>query len=406
VRPTDAGSRGLLLPAAAFALTRVWLLLIPFGLIPYLGGTLVINDVTIYADWARILQTWSFPIGDEMWQYPPLAGPVFALGALVPPDPTVGLVLVILGFDTAVFAVLARAVVRGGRTEGLWAWVAAAMLVGPVWLTRFDVVPALFAVLALLAIARPVRSGIWMGVGAMLKVWPALLLVAVPRRRLWKAAAAFAVTVGAIVAILHVLFDGVGAFTSEQRARGLQVESVPAWFFLVAHHLGWNRDFVYRYGAMEVDAAGTEVAALVVTVVGILGLLGLALARLSGRLETALPADVALATVLVSIVTSRVLSPQYLVWVAAIAAVCLLDPRTRMTPVVLTLMGVAALGQVLYPMHYSLLLSDSLVGLGLQTIRMVLLLGATGWSLWRLFRKPPAPADIRVDPVEEVGQPA
>ncbi len=57
MRPTAAGGRGLLLPTAVFALSRLWLFLVPFGLVPYLGGTLVINDVATYADWARVLQT-------------------------------------------------------------------------------------------------------------------------------------------------------------------------------------------------------------------------------------------------------------------------------------------------------------------------------------------------------------
>lgn len=401
----ELARRWWLLPTLVFVLTRVWLLLVPFGWIPYLGGTLVINDVTLYEQWAALLQTGQFPVGDQMWQYPPLVGPVLALGALIPPDPTLGLVLLMLLADVATFGVLLRAVGRGGAVDGLWAWIAAAMLIGPVWLTRFDVVPALFAVLALLSINRPVRSGILLAAGALLKVWPVLLLLSVPRKALGRAAAAFAATSLAILVTLLLTMQGAGSFASEQRARGLQIESVPAWLFLVGHHLGLSRTFVYRYGAMEVQAAGTAIVALVFTGLTVIGLAVFAWLRMTGRLDGVAPADIALVVVLFSMVTSRVLSPQYLVWVAAIAAVCLLDRDTRMRPIIVVLIPVAALGQLLYPMHYDWLMSDGFSGLILQSARVLLLVMATGWGTWRLLRTAQV-SPVGVDTREQVRQAA
>lgn len=403
---TSSAHRWWVLPTAIFALTRMWLFAIPFGLVPYLGATLVINDVTLYEQWATMLQSGQFPVNDQMWQYPPLIGPVLAFGALIPPDPTLGLVLLILAFDTATFIVLMRSVARGAAMDGVWVWIAAAMLVGPVWLTRFDVVPSLFAVLALLAMNRPVRSGIMMAIGALLKVWPALLLISVPRRSLGKALTAFLATGMALLVTLLFTMQGAGSFATEQRARGLQVESIPAWLFMVGHHLGLDRTFVYRYGAMEVEAPGTGGVAAAITLITFLGLAALAALRLTGRLDHVPPADIALVVVLFSMVTSRVLSPQYLVWVAAIAAVCLLDPATTMRPIVAILMPVAALGQILYPMHYDWLLSDGLTGLAIQTVRVALLVVAMAWASWRLIRRPRLPDPVGVEPVEQVGQTA
>jgi Glycosyltransferase family 87 len=395
------------LPTVAFALTRLWLIAIPFGYISYLGGTLVINDVTLYENWADILQEGRFPVGDPMWQYPPLVGPLLAAGALIPPDPTLGLVLLMLAFDATIFFVLMRSAKAGSSVEGVWAWIAAGMLIGPVWLTRFDVVPALFAVLALLWINRPVRSAAMMALGALFKVWPVLLLISVPRHKLAKAVASFAATAAAALGVLILTFDGAGAFASEQRARGLQIESMAALPFMIGHHFGWDRTFIYRYGAMEVEAQGTQMVALIVTIAALVALGSIAVLRLTGRLDHAAPADIALVVVLVSMITSRVLSPQYLVWVAAISAVCLLDRRTAMRPVIVMLMPVALLGQVLYPMHYNWLMSDTEVrGLILQSARIALLVAATGWGTWRLLRRPSATADVRVDAVEQIGQPA
>jgi hypothetical protein len=334
-------------------------------------------------------------------------GPLLAAGALIPPDPTLGLVLLMLAFDAAVFFVLMRSARTGSSVEGVWAWIAAGMLIGPVWLTRFDVVPALFAVLALLWINRPVRSAAMMALGALFKVWPVLLLISVPRRQLAKASVSFAATAAAVLGVLILTFDGAGAFASEQRARGLQIESLAALPFMIGHHFGWDRTFIYRYGAMEVEAQGTQMVALVVTVAALVALGAIAVLRLTGRLDHAAPADIALVVVLVSMITSRVLSPQYLVWVAAISAVCLLDRRTAMRPVIVMLMPVALLGQVLYPMHYNWLMSDTEVrGLILQSVRIALLVAAAAWGAWRLLKRPSTTTDVRIDAVEQVGQPA
>jgi hypothetical protein len=395
------------LPTAVFVLTRLWLIAIPFGYISYLGGTLVINDVTLYEMWAEILQQGRFPVGDPMWQYPPLVGPLLAVGALIPPDPTLGLVLLMLAFDAAVLLVLMRSARAGSSMEGVWAWIAAGMLIGPVWLTRFDVVPALFAVLALLWINRPVRSAAMMAIGALFKVWPVLLLISVPRRQLAKASVSFAATAAAVLGALILTFDGAGAFASEQRARGLQIESLAALPFMIGHHFGWDRTFIYRYGAMEVEAQGTQMVALGVTVAALVALGAIVVLRLMGKLDHAAPADIALVVVLVSMITSRVLSPQYLVWVAAISAVCLLDLRTVMRPVIVMLMPVALLGQVLYPMHYNWLMSDTDVrGVVLQAARIGILVAAAAWGAWRLLRRPASTAAVRVDSVQQIRQPA
>jgi hypothetical protein len=399
-------SRWWLLPSLAFVATRIWLILIPFGLIPYLGGTIVINDVTLYAQWAELLRGGQFPIDDPMWQYPPLIGPVLALGSLIPPSPTVGLVMLLLAADTATFIVLMRSVSRGGDVEGAWAWIAAGMLIGPVWLTRFDVVPALFAVLGLLAMARPVRAGAWLAVGALFKVWPLLLMVAVPRRSWPKAILGFVVTAASMLIAVLITMDDAGSFASQQAARGLQIESVPALVFLVGWHLGWPRTFEYRYGAMEVMAQATQTVALIATAVGFASLAALAIWRLLGRLDARLPADIALVVVLLSMATSRVLSPQYLVWVAAIAAVCMLSRDTVMRPVIVLLMPVAALGQLLYPMHYNWLMSDDAGELLVQVARIVLLLTATGVAVWRLLRTGDRMPQVGVQSVEKIGQAA
>ena len=133
----------------------------------------------------------------------------------------------------------------------------------------------------------------------------------------------------------------------------------------------------FRYGAMEVDLPITIPLGLAITVAGfaVLGIFGVL--RLMGRLEHLSPADVALAALLVSLVTSRVLSPQYSVWVAGVAAVTFLDPNSRMRTVVWLLVPSVLVTQAIYPIGYGSFLGGAWWAVALQSIRIVLLVWAT-----------------------------
>jgi len=357
------------------------------GVVPYPDGPSVINDVKLYAEWSSLLVTGRFPIGDDMWQYPPGAGIVFALAALLGSNPVAAFVGIALACDLATMVVLAIAGRR--RRVGLnaaWAWIIGALLVGPVWLARFDVVPTLAAVVALVLIARPVWSGAAAAAGTLLKVWPGIMLIALPRRSLPKGILGFVAMSAAILIAVLLWSAGGVSFLGEQGARGLQVESVGALPFMV-----WNVftevPTEFRFGAMEVDVAATIPLGLAITLAGfaVLGLLGVL--RLLGRLESLGPADVALVALLVSVVTSRVLSPQYSVWIVGVAAVTFLDPGSRMRRIVWLLLPSILVTQVIYPYGYGSFLNGDWWAVLLQVTRVGLLLAATAIGLAVILRQ-------------------
>ena len=185
----------------AWVLSRILLVCWTTGTLPYPDGPLVINDVKLYAEWSNLLVTGRFPIGDDMWQYPPGAGVIFALAALLGSNPVAAFIGIALACDLAIAVIL---IVSGGRRQaGLgaaWAWVIGGLLVGPVLVARFDVVPTLAAVGALVLVARPVWSGAASAAGALLKVWPALMLIALPRRSLPRGIIGFVVS-GALILV-------------------------------------------------------------------------------------------------------------------------------------------------------------------------------------------------------------
>jgi len=374
-----------------WALSRAILLLIPLGIVAYPSGDRVADDVTLYTMWSEIISSGAYPTGDPMWQYPPLAGFVFWLGTSLTTNPLIGFELLALGADATLFGVLFARGWRNRRFTGAWAWVIGGAAIGPVLLTRFDIFPTLFAVLALLAAARPVRAGVLLGVGTLLKLWPILLVIAWQRRRLPPLLAAVAATTVGGMLVLATHGPGVLSFLSEQRNRGLQIESVGAAPFVLARMIGADVPTEYRFGCMEVATRSASIVALIVSLVGVVGLAMIAYRRFRGGLDSVPVADLALTIVLVSIATSRVFSPQFMIWVAGIAAACLLNPRTLMRPVIALLLPTAILGQCVYPGLYGQMITGVPLGASLQLLRIALLVTATCWALVRVWGAPPHP---------------
>lgn len=362
---------------AIWLVLRLVALAIIIGWIPWPE---LVNDLTIYGTWVTdSLGFGRFPT-DEMWQYPPLAGPVFVAGAWLPGQ-RLGFALLFLAFDAAIMAMLARQAGRTGLAGGTRLWALLPLIVGPLILARFDVVPTAFAVAAVLAAAHPAASGGLAATGAWLKIWPLLVLAAVRRRDLPRAALGVLGASAVIAGVLAVTTEDPMSFLAGQRDRGLQIESLAAWPFLVARALGAPVEVIYRYGAHEVEATGVDLVARGATLATLVLLALVAVQRLRGALETLSGADVALATVLFSVATSRVFSGQYFIWLLALAAVCLADPGSRMRRTIWLLIAAGLATHLVYPWLYSALLDGSPIAVVAQTVRVGLTLAATGTAL-------------------------
>jgi len=296
--------------------------------------------------------------------------------------------LAILVVDAVVMAALlwTRWHRAGTSWAGPWLWALAGVIVGSIMVVRFDVVPTAFAVAAVLLATRPVWSGVSAALGLTVKVWPAFMLLAIPRRGLPKALAAFALTTLIVLGAFSILSQGSLSFLANQQARGLQVESVGALPYVAFQLFGGEVAFGLEYGSIQVLMNGTEAVGLAITVVGLVLLALVAALRLFGRLEPVPPGDVALAVMLVSVATSRVYSPQFNVWLIGIAAVAVLDRASRMRPAVGTLIAVCLLTQVVYPWSATQLVTGEFVAIAAQSLRIVGLLAATVLALVPVLR--------------------
>jgi hypothetical protein len=379
-----------LLMSAGWAASRALLLWTVFGP-AQIAGVQVTHDVSsIYQHWYEVLRGGTFPQSDVTWQYPPLAGPMMLAPGLLPFDYLHSFVVLAVACDAAITVALARA---GSRSPlrgpaGAWYWIGGMPLVGPTVYARYDVFATAVAVAALLTAARSARaSGALAGLGALLKVWPALVLVGTPpgprTRRSWTSAALSA----AVPGLAALAVPGAYSFLTGQKDRGVEVESMGGLVFQAARHLGWHGVARYHYGSMEflgpyVHAVGR--ASLLLTLAACAWV---ALWRLRARTwGVATPFDAALTVVLLFVVTSRVISPQYLVWLVGLAAVCLTARQTAQRPVAVLVLLASALTALEFPVLFLRLADGQLPAVAVLALRNLLLAAAAVLSCVRLWR--------------------
>ncbi|QDY76370.1 glycosyltransferase family 87 protein [Streptomyces qinzhouensis] len=398
--------------AAGWLLTRAVLLLCVFGVVTVPGPDVTSDVSVIYRGWYEVLRTGAFPLSDVTWQYPPAAALAILSPAVLPfLDYATAFFVLALLCDAVVLVLLLGAARRAGRSvRGVWVWVAGVPLLGPTAYARYDLMVTAVAVAALLAgVRRPRLMGALVALGALVKVWPVLLLTGVDRARVWWAAAVTAAAV--LVASLAV--PGAFGFLGHQRDRGTEVESLGALVFHVWRLLGdWDGQVLLNYGSLEFLGPYVPLVSRAALVLAAAALAWLVLWRLRAAAAGApgpegagpgVVADAAFTAVLLFTVTSRVISPQYLLWLVGLAAVCLLHRPARMAlPAVLVLVA-TAVTVVEFPLLFDQVVTSRPAGVALILVRNALLVAAALTAcrgLWRAVAGGgPRPVDAGPYPV-------
>ncbi|WP_344542187.1 glycosyltransferase family 87 protein [Streptomyces levis] len=384
---TTGTRRSLAWLPVVWCLTRLTLLLFVLKVYVFPGPDVTSDVQVIYQGWYGVLRSGTFPLEDVTWQYPPAAALAILSPGLLPfLDYATAFFVLVCVTDLVMLALLAYAGRRPGRSlRGAWVWVIGVPLLGPTVYARYDVMVTAVAVAALLAGARHPRAmGALAAFGALLKVWPAMLLLAARCRTAWMSAL---VTGMAVTGFFALAMPGAFAFLTFQRDRGTEVESLGALVFHVARQFGWEGEVRLNYGSIEflgpyVKEVSTGALFLTGAAFGWLVLWRL----LARRFEEHTLADAAFVAVLMFTTTSRVISPQYMVWLVGLAAVCLYFPGSRMrVPVALVL--VACFVTVLeFPLYFASVVASDGLGVTLLFLRNGLLVAAAliaARALWR-----------------------
>ena len=285
------------------------------------------NDLEIYRRAGEAVLRGEVPYRDFFLEYPPGSLPVFVPPALL----SNGKAGYISAFSSemalVLVATLALTALAARRIRGAWIIPAASVAAGaillyPVAVTRYDAVVALSlagaAFCATLGRRYLVLAYASLGLGAAAKLAPALATL--PLSAFRRGAARGYAIFFAVLAIFFApaLLFGTGGFAGSfayHAARGLQVESLAA---SVLMQLGQVSGVVFEYGAFEAQGHGVELASDLSLPVTAVLLLATAFfmyrAHRRGTDGQRAFSRYAAALILAFMLGSKVLSPQYMVW--------------------------------------------------------------------------------------------
>ena len=385
------------MPLALLEASLYWLLLVRSAGLPadLREGS---NDLAVYREAGEAILRGQIPYRDFFIEYPPGSLPAFVVPALFSADKSGYTTLFAWEMALVLVAALALMALAARRLWGLQAWavpaltfVAAAILLYPVAVTRYDAVIALTLALGALGATLGGRyltlAYASLGLGAAAKLVPALATVplALARRG---AARGYAIFFG-ILALFFApaLLLGGERFLDSfayHADRGLQVESLAASILM---KLGWVNGIAFEYGAFEVRGRGAELASsLGLPVTGFLLLItALVMYRQHrrGRLDAGRFPPYAAALILAFMLGSKVLSPQYMVWLLPLVPL----GAGGLAGVGVSLVFLAACWTTtqVFPIHYDDLLNVRYPGPDLLLARNLLLV-----LLWALLLFVPA----------------
>jgi hypothetical protein len=286
------------------------------------------NDLAIYRDAGESILRGEIPYRDFFIEYPPGSLPVFVPPALFSVHKAGYISLFSAEMALVLAAALLLTALAARTLRGTHAWIlpvlvfaAGALALYPVAVTRYDAVVALTLALAALCATLGGRflglAYASLGFGAAAKIIPALATLPLAL----KGAARGYSTFFAVLALFFapfLLLGGGGLLESfaYQAARGLQVESLAASVLI---ELGWVNDIAFEYGAFEVRGQGVALAtslspAITLVLLVATGFVMYREYRRFGRLGGEAFPRYAAALILAFMLGSKVLSPQYMIW--------------------------------------------------------------------------------------------
>ena len=367
------------------------------------------GDIGLYLEKARALVSGLVPYRDVHFEYPPVALVPMVVPYLLWPFGPVSLETyrwLFAGWEAglmfALAIVLAR-VVRLGATvdvEGRQAGdpvrsMATRLIVVTIGAAlaitfRYDLYPAVLVMVALWAALerRPSVVGVAIALGVLAKLYPLAVVpaLAIPflapfdLRALVRYGLSFGLTIGLVLAPFLVLAgDDTFAFLRYQGERGLEIESIGAGLAMLSGLLsGQPVGQSYGFSAVQVTGPFAEawLAALpVATFVGFGLIAWLGWRRI--RLGPVTPATVvafAFASVLMLLVTSKVFSIQYVVWIVPFAAL-ISGRRFWLAALIL------ALTMPIHPILFGDLVDQAALPILVLNVRNGLLLVLTAWVI-------------------------
>jgi hypothetical protein len=376
--------------------------------------------LTLYRNVAEQVLDGRLPYRDFNLEYPPLALfpltlPARLMGRDAPPKFAFAFLISNALWATAlafcIWLTARRRLTRNRSLLALGMYVLLVFVGTPLFPWRFDLFPALLSALTLVLTmeGRPTTAGVCLGAGIATKLYPIVLAPVIvawhlahgdERGALRFAGAACAATLAIFSPFWLAAPADFLSFLRYHQLRGLQIESLPAGLLMLGHTFGLGQiGIVENFGALHLTSpASTKVLPCLfptfVVGLSVVAVLAFARFRREGNV-TAQPCDdtligYAVASVLIFMLSNKVLSPQFLIW---------LLPFVPLLPVSEYGLALAAtlLTIVIFPFNYSALMRLGTPIVLLLNVRNLVLCGLAASVLWRLR---PSAARLRVTGLE------
>jgi len=329
------------------------------------------GDLIFYEEWGPEITGHLLPYRDFRLEYPPGALLPFALPVYLHKvfgyfkDYDFWFRVETLGFWAIMVGAVAWAL-HALRAPRRWTYVAlvfaggSLLEVGPIAVSRYDVFPAMFTALAVAALlaGRSRWACAAIAAGFVAKIYPVVLLpialIELHRAR-GRRGVVEGLGVGALVGLAGFgLFlaqapHGLWWATKRQVTRPLQVESLGASFFALAHQLGMRVHSVKSYGSDNLTTHGANIAATLSGVAVAVALVVVWVLFARGRGSRSEIAVAFAASVTAYIAFSKVFSPQYLIWLVPLVPIVGGRRGILATALLASIIGMT---QIWEPYHY------------------------------------------------------
>jgi Glycosyltransferase family 87 len=263
--------------------------------------------------------------------------------------------------------------------------------------SRFDLFPAACTLGALIL----ANKGKWtwayvcIAIGTLLKFYPLLLLpvffIAEQRSnnfrwnswKRWKALILGFVAVFVSITLFSFIINIPGTIGSMQyfTARPLQIESFPASLVWLTSYFGFSYYYLYAFVSINIVSRTSNVISIFFTALLLIGLLSIFWMQWRGKIETSIAC---LAVLALTLCTSKILSPQYILWIIPFVAYI----RKPSWQWVIPWGAVMVLTCLSYPITYTAEYPPSKRIFAFALIRGLLLLGFVVTVLWKSLRQP------------------
>jgi hypothetical protein len=394
--------RDALLAAAVFVLTAVT------ATVAWQLSGRAVTDIALYHAYGERITDGLVPYRDFAFEYPPGALPALVLPALVTDSLTAFRVVFAaeMALAGAVGVLLLAAGLRrlgtgiADRRVALSVVAFVPLLLGGVILTRFDLVPAaIVAGAMLLLVSGRLRAGAFViGIGIAVKLYPAVLVPLVGivawrrcgRRELGS-------VLGLVVAPVLVVYlpflvaapDGVLDSIGRQLGRPLQIESLGAGMLLAVHDsVGTSLGWASSSGSQNLTGTGADTLAVLQGIAQVAAVVLVWVSFWRGPTSTERLVRHAAAAVVAFVALSKVLSPQFLIWLVLLVPL-VVAVRGRAPLWLLT--AACAVTAAWFPARYWELVKEfDPLASWLVLVRGVLLLSLLAVLMWPARERAPA----------------